>query len=126
MLITRLCGTLPYTHIHMPTPQDNPGPGWWEKFIGPGKALDTNKFFIICSNNLGGCYGTSGPSSVNPLTGSEYAMTFPILSVEDMVHCQFLLLDHLKVERLHASVGPSLGGMQSLMAAALFPQRVGR
>ncbi len=110
----------------MPTPQDNPGPGWWEKFIGPGKALDTNKFFIICSNNLGGCYGTSGPSSVNPLTGSEYAMTFPILSVEDMVQCQFLLLDHLKVERLHASVGPSLGGMQSLMAAALFPQRVGR
>ncbi|XP_064395576.1 uncharacterized protein LOC135342697 [Halichondria panicea] len=111
---------------HARSNQDNPGPGWWEKFIGPGKALDTNKFFIICSNNLGGCYGTSGPSSVNPLTGSEYAMTFPILSVEDMVHCQFLLLDHLKVERLHASVGPSLGGMQSLMAAALFPQRVGR
>lgn len=106
--------------------QNNPSSGWWERFIGPGCALDTDKFYIICSNLLGGCYGSSGPSSINPVTGSEYAMTFPIVSVEDMVRSQVLLLDHLGVDRLHASVGSSLGGMQSLMAAALFQSRVGR
>lgn len=106
--------------------QSNKSSGWWERFIGPGCALDTNKFFIICSNIVGGCYGSSGPSSLNPLTGSEYGMTFPVVSVEDMVQTQALLLDHFRVERVHAAVGASLGGMQGLMAAALFPHRVGR
>ena len=116
-----------HTRAHtFPSPQDNKSAGWWEKFIGPGRALDTNKFFIICANIVGGCYGSSGPSSLNPLTGQEYAMTFPLVSVEDMIQAQFLLADHLGVERLHAAVGSSLGGMQSLMAAALYPERVGR
>lgn len=75
---------------------------------------------------MGGCYGSSGPSSLNPLTGSEYAMTFPVVSVEDMVRTQVLLLDYLGIDRIHASVGASLGGMQSMMTAALFPDRVGR
>lgn len=106
--------------------QDNQSAGWWERFIGPGLALDTDKFFVICSNNLGGCYGSSGPSSINPVTGEEYAMTFPVVSVEDMVVAQSLLLDHLQVVHLHAAVGASLGGMQSIMAAALYPHRVDR
>lgn len=104
----------------------NPKPGWWEKFVGPGCAVDTSKFFVICSNNLGGCYGTSGPSTINPLTGKRFATTFPIVSVDDMVGAQFRLLDHLGIEKLHASVGSSLGGMLSLMTSALHPDRVGR
>lgn len=111
---------------HAKSHLDNPRPGWWEKFVGPGCAVDTSKFFVICSNNLGGCYGTSGPSSVNPLTGKPFATTFPIVSVDDMVQAQFRLLDHLGIDKLHASVGSSLGGMLSLMCAALEPERVGR
>jgi homoserine O-acetyltransferase len=104
----------------------NQSPGWWEGFIGPGLALDTNVFFVICSNNLGGCYGTTGPSSTNPATGAPYGGSFPMLSVQDMVRAQFAMLDSLGIERLHASVGASLGGMQSTCAAAIFPERVGK
>ena len=75
---------------------------------------------------IGGCYGSSDPSSINPTTGKEYAMTFPIVTVEDMVTSQFLLLDQLGVTRLHAAVGSSLGGMQTIMSAAVYPERVGR
>lgn len=106
--------------------QHNQSPGWWERFIGPGCALDTDKFYVICSNIIGGCYGSSGPSSINPVTGKEYAMSFPVVSVEDMVRTQMMLLDHLGVARVHASVGSSLGGMQSILATALYPERVGR
>ena len=111
---------------HARSHPNNTSNGWWEKFIGPGLALDTDHFFVVCSNVVSGCYGSSGPSSLNPLTGEEYAMTFPIVSVEDMLMAQFALLDHLGINRLHACIGSSLGGMQSLMAAALFPDRVGR
>ena len=111
---------------HARSHQGNTSKGWWEKFIGPGRALDTDRFFVVCSNVIGGCYGSSGPSSLNPATEEEYAMTFPIVSVEDMLAAQFMLLDHLGVQRLHACIGSSLGGMQSIMSAALFPQRVGR
>ena len=104
----------------------NTSHGWWEKFIGPGRALDTDKFFVICSNVIGGCYGSSGPSSLNPVTGEEYAMTFPIVSVEDMLAGQFMLLDHLGIGKLYGCIGSSLGGMQSIMAGALYPERVGR
>ena len=111
---------------HARSQPENPHPGWWEDFVGPGSALDTDRFFIICSNLLGGCYGSTGPSSTNPATDEPYATDFPIITVGDMVRAQLLLLDHLGIERLHASVGASLGGMQSLILAALVPERVGR
>jgi homoserine O-acetyltransferase len=100
--------------------------GWWEEFIGPGSIIDTDRFFVICTNLLGGCFGSTGPSSTDPRTGRPYATDFPILTVRDMVSAQLRLLDHLGIETLHASVGASLGGMQSLMVAALAPDRVQR
>jgi len=104
----------------------NPSEGWWENFIGPGRALDTNQFFIICTNVLGGCYGTTGPSSTDPTTGQPYATRFPVISIFDMVQAQFCLLDHLGIEKLYASVGSSMGAMQSLAAGWLHPERVGK
>ncbi|MEZ4215298.1 MAG: homoserine O-acetyltransferase [Myxococcota bacterium] len=104
----------------------NPHRGWWEEFIGPGRALDTDRFFVVCTNLLGGCYGSTGPSSTDPRTGRPYAAAFPVISVNDMLRAQLLLLDALGIDRLHASVGGSLGGMQSVGLAALAPERVGR
>jgi homoserine O-acetyltransferase len=104
----------------------NTNPGWWEDVVGPGLAIDTNRYYVICTNLIGGCYGSTGPSSTDPATGDPYATDFPILTVRDMVRAQLLLLDELGIRRLHASVGASLGGMQSLMMAALEPGRVGR
>ncbi|KDQ08255.1 hypothetical protein BOTBODRAFT_118944 [Botryobasidium botryosum FD-172 SS1] len=106
----------------------NPAPGWWEKFIGPGRALDTNQFYIICTNVLGGCYGSTGPSSPDPTspTGEPYATRFPIVSLFDMVRAQFCLLDYMGIDKLYASVGSSMGGMQSLAAAWIEPRRVGK
>ncbi|EPS37917.1 hypothetical protein H072_8469 [Dactylellina haptotyla CBS 200.50] len=114
------------SHAHS-TPA-NPSPGWWEKFIGPGPsyALDTDKYFIICTNVIGGCYGSTGPSSPDPASGQPYATKFPIVTLEDMVRAQFTLLDHLGIEKLAASVGSSMGGMQSLASGVLFPERVGK
>ncbi|CAD6444104.1 d5d6f3c8-f05f-4805-bb78-cf38de951f0e-CDS [Sclerotinia trifoliorum] len=112
------------SHAH--STQANPKPGWWEKFIGPDKSLDTNKYHIICTNVIGGCYGSTGPSTIDPADGKRYATRFPILTMEDMVRAQFRLLDGLGVTKLYASVGSSMGGMQSLAAAVLFPERVGR
>jgi len=106
--------------------QQNPAKGWWEDFIGPGRPLDTNLFFIICTNNLGGCFGTSGPSSINPTDGKRYASRFPRFEVYDQVAAQFALLDYLGIERVHACVGASLGGMQSVCAAGSFADRVGK
>jgi homoserine O-acetyltransferase len=104
----------------------NPNPGWWEDVVGPGLAIDTDRYYVICTNLIGGCYGSTGPSSTDPNTGNPYATDFPILTVRDMVSAQLLLLDHLEIESLYASVGASLGGMQSLMLAALAPGRVQR
>lgn len=112
------------SHAHS-TPE-NPKSGWWEKFIGPGKPLDTNNFFVICTNVIGGCYGSTGPASIDPTIGERYATRFPILTMEDMVRAQFRLLDSLGIEKLYASVGSSMGGMQSLAAACLFPERVSK
>ena len=111
---------------HAASTQENPAPGWWEKFIGPGRALDTQQFFVVCTNVLGGCYGSTGPSSVDPATGKEYATTFPVISIFDMVRAQFALLDHLGIEKLYASVGSSMGAMLSLAAGWMFPERVGK
>jgi hypothetical protein len=112
------------SHAH--STADNPKPGWWEKFIGPGLALDTDKYYVICTNVIGGCFGSTGPSSKDPANGERYATRFPILTMEDMVRAQFRLLDALKVKKLYASVGASMGGMQSLAVGTLFPERVGR
>ncbi|KAJ2744797.1 homoserine O-acetyltransferase [Coemansia sp. BCRC 34301] len=111
---------------HARSHADNRSAGWWEKFIGPGLAIDTDRFFVVCTNVIGGCYGSTGPGSIDPATGRRYATTFPLLTVNDMVRAQFHLLDHLGIRRLHASVGASMGGMQSLCAAALYADRVAR
>ncbi|CAE6454505.1 hypothetical protein ACGC1H_000400 [Rhizoctonia solani] len=105
----------------------NPAEGWWEKFIGPGKAIDTNRYFVICTNVLGGCYGSTGPSSPDPMReGAPYAARFPLLSILDMVQAQYRLLDHMGIQKLYASVGSSMGAMSSLATAWLHPERVGR
>src|SRR3954449_3783875 len=89
-------------------------PGWWDNMIGPGKAFDTNRYFVICSNVLGGCRGTSGPGSIDPKTGCPYAMSFPVVTISDMVRLQAMLMDHLGIHRLLAIAGGSMGGMQVL------------
>lgn len=101
-------------------------PGWWDTVIGPGKAIDTNRYFVLCTNFLGSCYGTTGPSSINPKTGKPYGMAFPVVTVSDWVRLQARLLDALDIQRLHAVVGGSLGGQQALEWALAFPDRVER
>lgn len=105
---------------------DERKPGWWNFVVGPGKPIDTSRYFVICSNSLGGCSGSSGPYSINPETGERYRLDFPKLTVRDMVKAQSLLLDSLGVDRLHAVVGGSMGGMQTLQWTIDFPDRVGR
>jgi homoserine O-acetyltransferase len=100
------------------------GLGWWDGMIGPGKAFDTDRFFVICTNLLGGCRGTTGPSSIDPATGRPYGPDFPVITVADMVRTQRAFLDVLGIERLAAVAGGSLGGMQALEWAVLFPDQV--
>jgi len=99
-------------------------PGWWDSMIGPLKALDTDKYFIICSNIIGGCKGSTGPSSINPKTNKCYGLDFPIITIEDMVEAQRHLIDHLGIERLLCVIGGSMGGMQVLQWVSAYPQRV--
>ena len=99
-------------------------PGWWDHYIGPSKAFDTNKYFVICSNVIGGCNGSTGPSSINPKTGKEYALDFPIITIQDMVNAQKHLIDYLGIEKLLAVAGGSMGGMQALQWSISYPQRV--
>ena len=96
-------------------------PGWWDNMIGPGKPIDTERFHIISSNCLGGCQGTTGPSSINPLTGQPYNRDFPRVTILDIVRAQKLLLDHLGISRLHAAIGGSMGGMQVMQLMTEFP-----
>jgi len=110
------------SHVARHDAQDDPG--WWDIVVGPGKAIDTDSLFVICPNLLGGCRGTSGPGSMNPVTGKPYGRDFPTVTVGDMVEVQRRLLDHLGVRQLRAVVGGSLGGHQALMWATRFPDRV--
>ncbi|MCB5190694.1 homoserine O-acetyltransferase [Methylobacillus arboreus] len=104
--------------------EDDKHPGWWDNLIGPGRPLDTNKFFVIALNNLGGCHGSTGPASINPATGKPWGSQFPMVTVEDWVASQARLLDYLGIEQLAAVVGGSLGGMQALQWTLDFPDRV--
>lgn len=106
---------------HAPTDRK---PGWWDSCIGPGKPIDTNRFFVVSLNNLGGCNGSTGPSSVNPATGKPYGADFPVLTVEDWVHSQARFADRLGIQQWAAVVGGSLGGMQALQWTISYPDRV--
>lgn len=99
-------------------------PGWWDDAVGPGKALDTNRYFVVCTNVLGGCQGSTGPASPNPATGRPYGTDFPLVTARDMVRAQARLMDQLGVRRLLAAIGGSLGGMQVLEWGVVFPDRV--
>lgn len=98
--------------------------GWWDGFIGPGKALDTQKYCVVCANYLGGCYGSTGPASIDPDTGKPWGPTFPVLRMSDIVDSQMRLLDRLKVRKLHAVIGASIGGYLCLLTATRYPDRV--
>ena len=103
---------------------DDEKPGWWDEAIGPGKAFDTDRFFVICSNVLGSCYGSSGPMSIDTATGQPYGLHFPVVTIDDMVRAQVQLIDHLEIDQLLCVVGGSMGGMQALEWAAHHPQRI--
>ncbi|MBE3577885.1 MAG: homoserine O-acetyltransferase [Limnochordales bacterium] len=115
------------SHVASHPDRPNSAPGWWEEIVGPGKAIDTNRYFVICSNVLGGCRGSTGPSSPHPADpeGRPYGTRFPVITIRDMVRAQYLLLRRLGVPRLHAVVGGSMGGMQALEWAATYPEFVG-
>ncbi|MFC1486222.1 homoserine O-acetyltransferase [Thermoproteota archaeon] len=99
-------------------------PGWWDTMIGPGKALDTTKYFVLCSNVLGGCKGSTGPESTNPKTGKPYGTEFPIITIQDMVNAQRRLIDHLEIDKLLTVVGGSMGGMQVLQWMVSYPDKI--
>ena len=98
--------------------------GWWETMIGPGRPIDTERFFVICTNVVGGCMGTTGPMSTNPATGKPYGLDLPIVTIRDMVRAQAMLIDHFGIDSLFCVIGGSMGGMQVLQWAASYPERV--
>src|SRR5689334_11084063 len=98
--------------------------GWWATMVGPGKPIDTDRYFVIATNVLGGCMGTTGPASTNPATGHPYGLDFPVVTIRDMVRVQVLLLNHLNIDQLLCVTGGSMGGMQVLQWAASYPERV--
>jgi homoserine O-acetyltransferase len=106
---------------HAASSPEDPSEGWWERMIGPGLAIDTNRFFVMCVNSIGSCFGSTGPRSDDPATGQPYRLTFPELSVEDIARGGYEAARSLGIERLHAVIGPSLGGMVVLAFAAQFP-----
>ncbi|OGA55090.1 MAG: homoserine O-acetyltransferase [Betaproteobacteria bacterium RIFCSPLOWO2_12_FULL_62_13] len=120
-----VCHALNASHHVAGTYADDPAnPGWWDNMIGPGKPLDTNRFFVIGVNNLGGCHGSTGPRSINPQTGKSWGAQFPVVTVEDWVATQARLADHLGIRRFAAVMGGSLGAMQALAWTIQYPQRL--
>ena len=97
--------------------------GWWEHMVGPGKTLDTERYFVICANVLGGCMGTVGPQEINPKTGKSYGLDFPVITIKDMVEAQAMLLDYLEIDQLFSVTGGSMGGMQAMQWAVSHPER---
>ncbi len=99
-------------------------PGWWEMMIGPGRPIDTDRFFVLCPNVIGGCMGTTGPADTDPVSGEPYGLSFPLITIRDMVRAQAMLLDALGIEKILCALGGSMGGMQVLQWAASFPARI--
>ncbi len=114
-------GLSPSAHIAS-SPED-PSVGWWEDMVGPNKPIDTERFFVICPNSLGSCFGSTGPASINPATNTHYRLGFPVLCLEDIAATGPILLEHLKIDRAHSVVGASMGGMTALAFTLLFPGR---
>jgi len=108
---------------HVACSADDPSTGWWEDMVGPDKPIDTNRYFVVCMNSLGSCFGSTGPASIDPQTGHHYRLTFPVLCLEDIAHAGGRLLDHLGIERLHTVLGASMGGMTALAFALCHPGR---
>ena len=119
-----VCHALNASHHVAGVHADTGAEGWWDNMVGPGKPLDTRRFFVIGVNNPGSCFGSTGPMSINPATGRRYGPDFPVITVEDWVHAQARLADALGIERFAAVMGGSLGGMQALAWSVLYPQRV--
>src|SRR2546430_6665845 len=115
-----LTGDQPVANSHPVTGK----PGWWETMVGPGRPLDTDSYFIICPNVIGGCMGSTGPASTNPATGKAWGLDFPLITIPDMVRAQAMLLDRLGIATLFCVVGGSMGGMQALQWTVAYPERV--
>ena len=120
-----ICHALNASHHVAGISADNPeNIGWWDNMVGPGKPVDTNKFFVIGVNNLGSCFGSTGPMSMNPATGKPYGASFPVVTVEDWVNAQARVADHFQIEKFAAVMGGSLGGMQAMAWSMMYPNRV--
>jgi homoserine O-acetyltransferase len=121
-----ICHALNASHhvagINVSDPNDV---GWWDNMVGPGKPIDTNQFFVIGVNNLGSCFGSTGPMSVNPSTGKPYGASFPVVTVEDWVNAQARVADHFQIDKFAAVMGGSLGGMQAMAWSMMYPNRIG-
>jgi homoserine O-acetyltransferase/O-succinyltransferase len=113
------------SHAAGPSGPAHPTEGWWDALIGPGRALDTDRWFVVCANVLGGCQGTTGPSSTNPATGGPYGSSFPVVSIRDIVRTQAVVADNLGIRRWLSVIGGSMGGMQALEWGVMYPDRVG-
>jgi homoserine O-acetyltransferase len=120
LVVHALSGDAHVARLH----KGDPNPGWWDNFIGPGKALDTNKYFVICANVIGGCKGSTGPSSINPSIDQPYGLDFPIITIGDIVNTQKRLIDHLGIDKLLTVIGGSMGGMQVLQWMVAYPDRI--